>query len=204
MTDTGKLICINELSTRKKHLQFISVCKNEVYVADCRNGVHRSKDDGKSWNVFFGIPDEWKCQQVIKVSYGDQRNTFWTIESDAKVNGRLQKYTFDQTESSQINRLKVEQLQFKAINTIYENDNGEEKDIGPQDVKIAYDGERNIYVADYNKNSIHVFSINGEYICKLLSERDGVCKPLRLVVDRIRRLLYVAQTSGELKIFTLL
>ena len=205
MSETG------ENCRTAKHLttpKIVSVCRNEVFLADWQNGVYHTTDGEIDWKLVFKIPDEWRCHQVIKVSSGDQ-DTFWTIESSPdevygyKLRSRLRRYIWDKS-TNNASPITWQNFDFEAINTIDRDENDKTINLGPQDIRITYDGERSIYAADYNKNSIHVFSTSGQYQCELLSQKDGLNKPCCLVVDRIRRLLYVAQASGEVKIFTLL
>jgi hypothetical protein len=52
-----------------------------TYVADSVNGVHRSMDDGKTWNLVLNLTGGmYHCEQVVQVSSDSNTYDLWTVE----------------------------------------------------------------------------------------------------------------------------
>ena len=62
---------------------------------------------------------------------------------------------------------------------------------------------KNIFLSDCNNNAVHVFSVNGQYHCQLLSSLHIKNKPSSQAVDKERQLLYVGQDNSVVGVFKL-
>ena len=67
---------------------------------------------------------------------------------------------------------------------------------------LCTDMDGYIYLADGKVNKIHRFTPDGVYDCEFLTEFDGIQKPAVLCVDSTKHEMVVAQSNGEVKIFS--
>ena len=188
MSECGKVIFKRTQMTEPRH--FSVSCDDIIYLADYKTGVYQSTDDGVSWSLVFKLPDGCYCRQVIKVTT-EHSDDFWTLEKSNK-DYHLRVYSMDRRRSDG-------NVTWRDINVPTTDD----KHIDLSDSNLSYDGYMNIFLSDFKNKAVHVFSVNGQYHCQLLSSHHFKNKPYRLAVDQQRQLLYVGQLESEIGVFKL-
>ena len=183
ISDSGEVIT-TPLKKMTKPL-YISVSNdNIIYVADWETGVYQSIDDGASWSLVFKSTDGWHCYQVVKVTI-DHSDDFWTLE-ESDTNEHLRVYNVDRRRSDG-------NVTWRDVNVPTTGG----KHISLSHSCLLYDGKVNIFLSDYHNKAVHVFTVNGQHHCQLLSSHHFVNNPRSLALDKERQLLYVGQ-SGQL------
>ena len=173
--------------------QCLSVFNDDIlYLAESMTGVYQSTDDGVSWSLVFKSTDGWHCRQVIKVAT-DHSDDFWTMERSGINSFHLRVYSVDRRRSDG-------NVTWRDINIPSTDDQHIDLSIYSS---LSYDGNTNIFLSDYDNKAVHVFSVNGQYHCQLLSLHHFQNKPYRLAVDKERQLLYVGQQGGVIGVFEL-
>ena len=185
MLQSGDILSQTQM-TNPQHLSVSN--DNVIYLTDYEAGIYQSTDDGITWKLMFkptGGGNRWQTVKVIN----EQSDDFWTLEEDDN-NCRLRIYN--------VNRSPCDgPSAWKDVNLPKIND----KNIDLFNSKLAYDGNGNIFLNDYDNKAIHVLSINGQYHRQLVTSHYIDC-PYNLAVDR--GLLYVVQLGGKLKVFKLI
>ncbi len=71
--------------------------------------------------------------------------------------------------------------------------------------RLAHDGKASILLAEKQTSAVHLLAVNGTYIRQLLyaSNFTKNTKPLMVAVDDKNNLMYVAQTRGIVRVFTM-
>ena len=190
MSESGKVIATHTQMTEPQ--RFIVSNDNIIYLVDSETGVYQSTDDNVSWSLVFKPIEGWHCRQVIKVTT-DYSDDFWTLEESGYANYHLRVYSVDRRRSDgnvTWRDINVPTTDGKHINLSWYS-------------SLSYDGNMNIFLSDYYNKAVHVFSVNGEYHCQLLSSYHIKNKPHRLAVDKERQLLYVGQVQGVVGVFKL-
>jgi hypothetical protein len=184
MSQSGKIITQTQMTDPRR----LSVSTdNVIYLADWESGVYQSTDDGESWSLVFKSPDGGECLQVIKVII-DHSDHFWTIEW--KDNYRLRVYNVNK-KGDDINLTWSDVSLSTSLDTHILLD---------YNSYLSYDGDMNIFLSDWDNNTVHVFTVNGQYNCQLLSSTH-INSPLSLTVDRKRQLLFVGQLGSVVGVF---
>jgi hypothetical protein len=69
---------------------------------------------------------------------------------------------------------------------------------------LACDGHTKIFLTDYNNGAVHMCSVNGQYVCQLLSSQQLVSSPQRLAVDTgFGHVMYLGKRNGIVEIYEL-
>ena len=188
MSESGKVITSHIQMTDPRYL---SVSNDDtIYLADRKAGVYQSADEGISWSLVFKSTDRWYSWQVIKV-ITDHSDDFWTLErSDGDYHLRV--YSVDKRRSG-------DNVTWRDIDVTTNTG----KQIVSLDSRLSYDGNVNIFLSDYYNKVIHVFSVNGQYLCQLGSSHLVNNIPYGLAVDKERLLLHVGQVMSVVKVFKL-
>ena len=190
MSESGKVITTHTQMTSPGRLSVSS--DDIIYLADSETGVYQSTDDGVSWSLVFESTDGWYCRQVIKVTT-DHSDDFWTLERSYNyINYHLRVYSVDRRRSDG-------NVTWRDINV--PTTDGKLIDLSGS--SLSYDGNMNIFLSDLYNKAVHMFSVNGQYHCQLLSSHHFESEPYRLAVDKERHLLYVGQERGVVKVFKL-
>ena len=188
MSESGKVITTHTQMTEPRCL---SVSYDDIiYLADLETGVYQSTDDGVSWSLVFKSTNRQHCKQVIKVTT-DHSDDFWTPE-DIGINYHLRVYSVDR-------RLSDDKVTWRDI--YVPTTDGKHIDLSYS--SLSYDGNMNIFLSDRYNKAVHVFSVNDEYHCQLLSSHHIKNDPYRLAVDKKLQLLYVGQGYGVVGVFKL-
>ena len=189
MSESGQVITTH---TQMKSPQYLSVSSDDtIYLADSKTGVYQSTDDGVSWSLVFKSTDGWHCWQVIKVTT-DHSDDFWTLERSDNNDYHLRVYSVDWRSSDG-------NVTWRDINV----PTTDSKHIDLSRSSLSYDGNMNIFLSDYHKKAFHMFSLNGQYHCQLLSSHHFMNEPCRLAVHKERQLLYVGQFKSVVGVFKL-
>ena len=191
MSESGKIITSHTQMTFPQQLSVST--DNIIYLADSLTGVYQSTDGLVKWTLVFKPIDGWHCNQVIKVNRDDS-DDFWTLESNDAKHWHLRVHCIDRGRSNG-------NATWRNIN-VSTTDNNQ---IGPllSGSSLSYDGNMNILLSDYDNKAVHVFSVNGQHHCQLLSSNHINTLPHRLAVDKERQLLYVGQVLGIVEVFKL-
>ena len=179
--------------TRMKRPRRFSVFNDKIiYLADWEMGVYQSRDDGINWSHVFTPANQRHCVEVIKVLI-DQREVFWCLESDNET-FHLRVYTVERKPDGTLN------MTWKDIS----NRPTDSKHIYfSLNSSLSYDGDMNIFLSDFHNKAVHVFLINGQYRCQLLSSNHIASWTYKLALDRKNNLLYVGQSEGMVKVLKL-
>ena len=179
--------------TRMKSPHRFSVSSdNVIYLADWETGVYQSTDDGISWNEVFKPTDKRHCVEVIKV-LSDHGEVFWCLESDSET-FHLRVYSVDKKQDGTLNLSWVDISDFMT--------DGKPIDFSLNSC-LSYDGDTNVFLSDFDNKAVHVFSMNGQYRCQLLSSEHITNWSYKLAVDVQNDVLYVGQSEGMVKGFEL-
>ena len=183
--ETGEVITTH---TQIADPQFLSVSNDGfIYYADMKTGVYQSTDDGVSWSHVFNSTDGRHCRQVIKVTT-DHSDDFWTIEKSGN-NYYLRVYSVDRKRSDG-------KVTWKDINA---PTNGKHVRLISL-YRLFHDGSAYIFLSNMFNKSVHVLSVNGQYLRHIV-----YCKyePTSLTLDVTRQLLYVGQLRSVVEVFKL-
>jgi small nuclear ribonucleoprotein (snRNP)-like protein len=186
-----------------------------IYLAEFETGVSQSANDGVTWSHVFKATDNWKCVQVVKVSGDSNTETFWTLnrlneEDDDDENDdneddyrhphyeddnddwRLRMYTVDKQRVS--NNVTWRDVILPSHVTV---------DLSCS--KLTYDGHTNIFLTDWIKEVVHVWSVSGQYVCQLLPSQlfASNTHPQQVAVVPCGTRIYVGQTEGIVGVFEL-
>ena len=179
-------------STKMESPQFLSVStQNVIHLADSKNGVYHSTDYGRSWNFLFKPNNSRHCKQVIEVST-DQTSNYWLIErTEFNV---FELHVYGPLIHSDVS-VSWTEISIACLNT-------------PQvllsfNSRIAYDGDRNIFMCDQFRRVVHVFSSDGQYHRQLLSSSETL-KPQSLFVDVSNTQLYVGQMDLSIYVYKII
>ena len=161
-----------------------------IYLTDLKAGDYQSTDDGVTWSLVFKTVEGYQCMQVVKVS-ADNSDDYWCIEWNCENNDFLLRvYSVDK-------KLSDDNITWKAIDAVTANG----KPINLSGSILSCDGKKSIFLSERDKMFVHVFAVNGQYHCRLLSPNNINNEPRRLAVDVERQLLYVGQRGAEVTIF---
>lgn len=142
----------------------------------------------------------------------DHGDVFWALEEGAGSGGsrRLREYPASlATPTDSSSRLGVNgNATSRRGSNISNSDSDKDLDLECSFLwgcsRLAYDGDGSIFFADCKNNVIHLFAANGaQRQRRLLVQGDGINRPRGLAVDRERRLLYVGQSEGDVRVYTL-
>ena len=156
----------------------------KIYLADGKNGVFESIDNGLSWTFVFTCTESNSCVQVIKVS-ANNIHKFWTLV--------LMKEQFN----LRIGQQNLNNDDFKWHDVVIPST------IVAQNsnlINLAFDGVSSMLLSDGEGRSVHVISTNGEYYCQLLSASQ-IMKPLGLLLNYSKKLLIVLQDNDMISVF---
>ncbi len=188
MSESGKVIATYTLMT---FAMLLSVSNdNIIYLADDRNTVYQSNDDGVNWKVVFKSTEIWHFSQVIKVTT-DYNDDFWTLGTmDLGYTYHLHVYSLDRRRT----------VTWKNVSVSTTDD--EHIQLGPYST-LMYDGKMNIFLSYGFNKAVHVLSVTGQCHWQLLSSHHIKNGSHRLAIDKEYQLLYVGQEWSVVKVFKL-
>ena len=198
MSQSGKIIATNKIADPA----CLSVSTNDViYLVDFQKGVHKSTDDGVTWRLVFKSLNN--CYQAIQMTT-DNDEDFWVLQCCNE--DLLRVYSLDSSNSNS-------EPAWKNISVPHTMDGRQWNSLGTDkdhhDLKVnlnysrlSYDGNRNVFLSDWNNSAVYVLSVKDQSHSQLLSSKD-ISRPCRLSVDRDRQLLYVGEADGTVKVFQL-
>ena len=190
MSESSTVITIY---TQLKNPRYISVFSDILYIVDMNTVVYQSKDEGVSWNLVFQINDDWIYWQRIKVTTNFS-DDFWTLRYNNNENYYYQRL-YSVPKNIPHNFMTWTDISFTITNS-------ELISFPRKDYRSScYDNNMNIFLSYYDKKAVHMFSINGQYYCQLLSSYNITYKPRTLAVDNERQLLYVGQDMNVVEVF---
>ena len=156
-----------------------------IYVADEITGLYQSTDHGFSWNIVFKptYNEAFAFFQLsVRVTNGNNSD-FWTIEQTP----------------SRFSQLCVYRINYKLFN----NSTAHVTKLIAGVTKLAYDGNGNVFLYFGSSETIHVYSVTGQYRCLIVSlERRE--EPKSLVVDHKMSQLYVGISNSKVRVFKLI
>ena len=187
----------NQTNNNPSRPYFFSVFSDKyIYLADPFSGIYQSNDDGSSWLSIINATGKWRILHIIRV--GGSGENYWTWEFNTETHIlRVGMYSLDANNNNSIKNnigLKEVIIQF-AYDITFSELHGS---------MLSYDGNEHIFVSDYQNKTVHVYSINGQYHCRLLSPGDiNDYHPTTLMVDPQRQQLYVVLKDLFVKVFKL-
>ena len=191
ISEVGKIIKRSNMA----HPLGLSVSSDGIiYLADLDTGVYQSVDDGISWIFFIKPNGDYGCKLAIKVTT-DHRDDIWILEkNNIGWDYRLNKYSIDSCSEENVTWMEIAPMEKEAFS------------ISHGLCKLINDNKGNIFLSDdYKSNSVHVFSVNGQYNRKLLTLDDiyegKLMEPAQLSINNENGLLYVGTRSGEVAVF---
>ena len=203
-TSKSKLVMLKTLSgeliayTQMTNPQDISVSNDGViYLADAKAGIYQSTDDGISWNLVFKHCDGWLSRQVVKVNT-DHGEEFWVLERGNIFSKNVHLRVYGEVDKRKTLRGSSVPLKDNNLNT------PDGRRINLVDSKLLYDGYNSIFLSECYNKAVHLFSVNGHYLCQLLSSCHIKNQPYRLAMDKECQQLYVGQKGGVVDVFKLI
>ena len=191
MSESGKGNTTTHTHLRAKYFSISS--DNIIYLATMQSEVYQSRDDGISWSLAFNSPDGWRCWQVIKMSTRlNSKNDFWALAQSMYYTDNLCVFSVDRRHSDG-------NVTWRDVNVTAAYN--EQINLTPS--RLEYDGNMNVFVGDWYKKAVHVFSAKGQYQCQLMSSHHIKNRPERLAFDKERQLLYVGQGDKVVEMFKL-
>ena len=190
MTEFGEVI---SEYTQIKYAEHLSVFNDVIYLTASGRNVHQSTDDGISWSHIFKSPQNplWSISQLIRVTT-NHSDDFWILNIDANQHFQLGVCSVDMKRSDDNFEWRIINVKDHAYIAMHSL------------CSISYDGKMFIFLGDFTTQAVHVFSVNGQYHCQLLSEKHLSALPIQLSVDKDRQLLYVSQTGGVIGVLKLI
>ena len=176
---------------------FFSVfCNKYIYLADPLSGIYQSNDDGNSWFSIINATGEWQIVHVIRVGGSIENYWTWELNKETRIQ-RVGMYSLDANNNNSIkNNIGLKEVIIQFANDITFSKL-------PYRM-LSYDGNEHIFVSDYHNKTVHVYSINGQYHCQLLSPDDIYdYHPTTLMVDPQHQQLYVVLKDLFVKVFKL-
>ena len=193
MSEKGKL----KYSTEMKLPRYLSISNDDetIYVADHVTGVHKSIDEGFSWDSVIRMLG---CWQVIYLPsrYGA---IFWTFEALFGNEWAVYVYYMNITVSNNFTMTR------NLVNLT--TTEGKSFKVSAEYQSLSHDGYGHIFISDYGEfgtYAIHVFSETGEYKNQLISLFTRYNTYWCLSIDKKKQLLYVAHFDGVMKVFNLI
>ena len=162
-----------------------------LYVSDFQTGVHKSSDEGVTWNLLF---ESRLCVDVVKV-ITNQSEDFWTRQqSGDSFIWYLFVYSFDKKNpNGNVTRRGIDihqTIRYISFNW--------------SDYKLATDGSSTIFLLDRLNKAVHIFSADGQYKRKLLISNQWKMQMGSIAVNIKRQVLYVGRNTGLLSVFKLI
>ena len=174
-----------------KHGLHVYVSRNQpniIYIADYHVGLYRSEDSGETWSLMFNVSTN-NCilLQAIPVQDGYDGHVFWT---------RIRKNKVDLLQVCKVDKDGV--TTWHEIDVVTESGENSRLCWGSM---MAYDENGSIFLSSPNDNAVYVFSVHNGKQIDSLSITEGLDKPSGLAIDINKRLLYVGNKGGIIKIF---
>ena len=189
-SETSNISTASFIQPTTMYLRVSDVIFNMAY---WQTDEYQPADDSVSCALIFHFTKNGPfCWQVMKVTIANS-DDFWTVERNTYFDFRLRVYSVD-------TRRLVNNVSWKNISTTMVD----KTKIDLTASSLSYDGSMNIFLSDYNNKVIHVFLVNGQYHGQLLASSHIKNKPLRLLVDKTRQLLYVGESNNIIEIFSLI
>ena len=207
MSESGKVIVThNEM----KNAGHFSVSNDEkIYFADSLTGVYMSTDDGINWSIILKPPAEYSILQAIKVT-SHNTDDYWLLSQEIGFEGQAFLHIVNRTHTDGVSERNLIQFAEGKIrsesNVTWKNINVATTDgtkIELLNSMLVSDGNMNIFLNEFENQTIHVLLANGQYHCQLLSTLDTDEQMKRIALNRKRQLLYVGQTNGIVKVYKL-
>ena len=187
-------IIIRATKYQMKTPRYLSIDNNVIYITDVDTGLFRSTDDGVSWNLVFKAPDEWACEQVIKVNSNPRLiEDFWMVVRRDQENYALRVYSVDKRRTDIV-------VTWKNVTAL--EPNGRTIKVSYRS-RLSYDGKTNIFLSNCFDEAVHVFSVNGLYQFQIRSSSPFQKHFWRLEFDRKSQLLFAGKVSGSIDVIQL-
>ena len=163
----------------------ISVCDNCLFLAASSSGLYISHDFGFTWQLNTTSFKGRKITKVIRVIV-DRCEFFWTIEDNFKVLHLYSLHPFDNTLSEN----SVQSLPlYQSVKSL---------PLHHSLCDIATDNKTCVFLACSLDNSVHVFSLTGQYLAKILSSEDFTSLSFSLATEKKQSRLLVGQVYGKI------
>ena len=191
---------IHKLSTSVNSPWSLSISDNDVIFLvdkDCGT-VIKSENHGESWVPILQICEF--CYEALLVN-GNQQNsllTLWVIEQ-SRISRIfcLREYCVPTNENDKLGITSRHIVDENGEIKSHANQkaNPIRVDVGMYSHMILDKVKRRVFLSDYKNNTVHVFSLDGNYLRAILTSADKISKPERIALDILRRQLYVAQQN---------
>ena len=194
--DSGKVVTMSQSGdviqqTNVSKPTFLSVSTDGVIylISDNCTSVYQSTDHGVTWSHVFHVTDGWECWQVIQVSTDSNTDALWTVVRSDE-DWRLRVYTVDRRRAvgDNVTWRDVTVPSHVTVNLGLSN--------------LVYDGH-SVFVTDYWKKAVHVWSVSGQYDRQLVSPQQLVSHAWGVAVDSQRHVMYVGHWKGTVGVFKL-
>ena len=165
-----------------------------LFLSDDNEGICWSTDNGLTWTLVIKMLGGWRCSRLTAVNckrLPDDSSPIklWSIECNrTSTLYRLRLYSIDL------------QCRVKDVITMKDVIGENEGFINLEYSCLAFDGLDSVFLTEFEKNIVHIFSTNGDYLGQFLSSADGIEKPIGLTVDNHR--LIIGQ-NNTVKVFEL-
>jgi hypothetical protein len=182
MSVTGDVISQSQMTSPR----CLSVSVDNVIYVTHHEGLSYSSDNGTTWNNSISLRGNgWRFHQALKVTPNGvvSNYTIWMIEYNDYKEWRLSIYTPGNGTWTDV---VLPSLRVKVNHS-----------------RMFFDGHTNIYMTDFNYRLVHVWSVNGQYVQKLLSPLHLLHRPRNVALNKQRTLLFVSAESFWPSVFAL-
>jgi hypothetical protein len=140
------------------------------------SSIFKSVDDGCTWKEVLQSPDPNTQLWYVVLAKHEDRESYWVLEVANEV-WQLSEYSVD------VNR----QVTMRVVDATAGR--------FTQHCRLAYDGEDSLYVTDFTKQCIHMYSVGGSvYRCQLGIPVNNL---MGIVYDKEKALLLVDQSNQK-------
>ena len=163
-----------------------------IYIVGKSVGLYQSEDEGKSWSNVIKFPADMFCELVIKV-FTRFSIDFWILTGDNYFNYKLRMISMVKGCSSCNGT-------WRDINVASADGNNIKFDML---TSLSFDGIANVFLSDWHNKTVHVLTIDGEYLCQLLSSDQIKNNPCAMIANSTSRLLFTGQGNSTVEVFHL-
>ena len=207
MSECGKIIVVH---TKITYAERFSVSYDEIIYLTGLKGVYESKDDGISWKIILKSTGEVSILQAIKVTT-DHTDEYWILSANNDSDRQKLLYAVNVRHSD--NEIVTDHIASAKDKRRFKNKeiwrninittiNGSQIELSNS--MLVFDGNMNIFLSDVQNKAVHVFLVNGQYLCQLLSSLDIEKAPSKIYLNRKHQLLYLGQENGVVKVYKMM